>query len=382
MAGGGGVTEPLVFITGASGYLARRLARRYLGDGRDVLLAVRGLDRRRRLERELGAEVEPARVPTGGSSITPGQMSFVAVDLDAEDPFSTVDEPCRRHITHMVHGAAVTRFNVEPETARRVNVEGTRHALELARSCPSLESFGQLSTVYSTGLRPGPIAEERYDDSAGFANAYEWSKWEAERLVAQSDDVPWRLLRVATVVADDDSGAVTQYNAFHETLKLWFYGLLSLIPGQGDTPLYFVTGAFVTDAVAQLMEPGPAGGIYHVAHDRSESLTLDQLLDVASAEFAAVEEFAKKRILRPLLADQESFELLVDGVSSFAGSLVTQALANVMPFARQLYVAKELDNSRLRSALGDYRAPDPTKLVAATCAQLVASRWGRRLVDA
>ncbi len=376
------MSEPVVFITGASGYLGRRLARRYLKDGCDVLLAVRGTDGRELLERELGAEVEPARTWTGGTSTAAGRVSFVTVDLDAEDPFGTVDDKWRRRITRIVHGAAVTRFNVEPDVARRINVEGTRHALELARSCPSLDSFGQLSTVYSTGLRPGPIAEERYDDSSGFANAYEWSKWAGEQLVLDADDLPWRLLRVATVVADDDNGTVTQYNAFHETLKLWFYGLLSLIPGRNDTPLYFVTGAFATGSVARLMEPGSPGGIYHVAHDRQESLTLDELLDIAHDQFSAVDDFAKKRILRPLLADEESFELLVQGVTSFAGSLVTQALANVMPFARQLYVSKELDNTRLRSALGDYRAPDPTALVAATCAQLVATRWGRRLVAA
>lgn len=362
------MTEPLVLITGASGYLGRRLTRRWLDDGCDVLLAVRAAAGRELLERELGERA--------------GRASFVVVDLDGENPFISIDEGTRRRITRIVHGAAVTRFNVEPEVARQVNVEGTRHALELARNCPSLESFGQLSTVYSTGLRPGPITEERHDDSAGFANAYEWSKWAAEQLVLGAVDLPSRVLRVATVVADDDSGAVTQYNAFHETLKLWFYGLLSLIPGKGDTPLYFVTGAFVADAVVRLMEPRVPGGIYHVAHDRQESLTLSQLLDIAHQQFTEVDDFAKKRILRPLLADEESFGLLVDGVTSFAGSLVTQALANVMPFARQLYVDKDVDNTRLRSALADYVAPDPTALVAATCAQLVASRWGRRLVDA
>ncbi|MEO7836504.1 MAG: SDR family oxidoreductase, partial [Acidimicrobiales bacterium] len=323
---------------------------------------------RERLEDEFG--------PDGGP------LRFVDVDLDHDDPFAAVDAECRQSITQIVHAAAVTRFNVEREVARRVNVEGTRRALELARSCPALESFGQLSTVYATGLRAGEIAERDYDDTAGFANAYEWSKWEAERLVVGAGDIPWRVLRVATVVADDDSGVVSQYNAFHETLKLWFYGLLSLLPGRADTPLYFVTGAFAADAVAQLMEPGGPGGIYHVAHDRSESLTLGRVLDIVTEQFAASEDFAKKRILRPLLADEESFELLVDGVTSFAGSLVTQALANVMPFARQLYVAKELDNTRLRAAMRDYRAPDPTMLLAATCAQLVASRWGRRLADA
>lgn len=362
------MSEPVVLITGASGYLGRLLARRYAEEGWRVVAAVRGA-----ASRELVAEEIAGHEP---------RVRFVDVDLDDDDPFAGVDHELRRSVTRIVHTAAVTRFNVEPELARRVNVEGTSRVIALARSCPSLECFGQLSTVYATGLRAGVIAEQNYDDEAGFANAYEWSKWEAEQLVIGAGDLPWRVLRVATVVADDAGGTVTQYNAVHETLKLWFYGLLSLIPGRGDTPLYFVTGAFVADAVARLMEPTVAGGIYHVAHDRSESLTLDAMLDLVSEQFAAEKDFADKHILRPLLADEETFELLVDGVTSFAGSLVTQALANVMPFARQLYVSKELDNARLRAALPDYRAPDPAELLGAASAHLVASRWGRRLADA
>lgn len=356
------MTAPVVLVTGGNGYLGRLLVRRFAALGATVLATARG-EAVERLATETGATVLPA-------------------DLEDDDPFAAVDEGWRRRITTVVHAAAVTRFDVDPDLARRVNVEGTRRVLELARACPSLASLAHLSTVYATGLRAGPIAEQPYDGGAGFANAYERSKWASEQLVVAADDLPWRVLRVATVVADDETGAVTQYNAFHETLKLWFYGLLSLVPGRGDTPLYFVTGEFVADAVARLSDPAAAGGVYHVAHDRSESRTLDELLDVAAAEFGRVEEFARKRILRPLLADENSFELLVDGVTPFAGGLVTQALGNVMPFARQLYVNKELDNSRLRAALAGYAAPDPDALLAATCARLAASRWGRRLVDA
>lgn len=357
------MNERVVLVTGGNGYLGGRLVRRYLDDGATVVATGRG----RAVEtvaRDLGVRV-------------------VAADLDDDDPFAAVDDAWRRRITTVVHAAAVTRFNVDRDVAQRVNVEGTRRAVELARACPGLESFAHVSTVYATGLRGGPILEQPYDDGPGFANAYEESKAGAEALVAAADDVPWRILRVATVVADDDTGTITQYNAVHETLKLWFYGLLSLVPGRGDTPLYLVTGRFVADAIVRLTDPASEGGVYHVAHDRSESLTLDGFLDVAAAEFGRVEEFAKKRILRPLLADEESFELLVDGVTPFAGGLVTSALENVMPFARQLYVSKDVDNARLRGALGDgYAATDGAALVAAVCARLAATRWGRRLVDA
>lgn len=362
-------SRPVVLITGAGGYLGRRLARHFLERGdHDLVLAVRTGEARTALADDL----DPVD----------GRVRVVVADLAGDDPFREIEEDdrARRRISTIVHAAAVTRFNVEREVARRVNVEGTGRVVELARRCPQLTRLAQISTVYATGLRDGVIREKPDDGSAGFANAYEWSKWAAEDLVvAEGADLPWSVLRVATIVADDGRGTVTRHNAFHETLKLCFYGLASLLPGRGDTPLYLVTGDAATAAVARLADPACAGGVYHVAPERSAAITLDQVLDLVFARFEEVEEFRRKRILRPMLADRESFELLVSGVTSFAGSLVHQALANVSPFARQLYVAKAIDNRRLRGALPDHRALDPSALVAATVDHLVEHRWGRRV---
>ena len=46
------------------------------------------------------------------------------------------------HARVPVHSAAVTRFNVHPDLALRVNVEGTAKVIALARRCGGLSSFG------------------------------------------------------------------------------------------------------------------------------------------------------------------------------------------------------------------------------------------------
>jgi len=336
-----------VLVTGANGYLGGLVAGRY---------------------RQMGLEV-----------LAPGRAE---VDLTTSDPFASVKEAERGRITHLVHAAAVTRFDVDRETAQAVNVEGTAKVVAFARRCPRLESLGLLSTVYATGLRGGAITERPYNGDAGFANDYEWSKAQAEQRVAEvAGDLPWRILRVATVVADDPSGAVTQRNAFHDTLKLWFHGLLPLVPGDARTRLYLVTGDFVVDALVRVMASPEAGGVYHLAHSAAESLTLEAALDVVAERFESVEGFRRRGVLRPLLGDEESFELLARGVSTFGGGMVRQSLQSVVPFARQLFVGKELDNVRLRQVLGpSYRAPDAAELVRRTCDTLVATRWGRHAV--
>ena len=52
----------------------------------------------------------------------------------------------------------------------------------------------------------------------GWVNAYEQSKYEAERLVMEQA-ASWVILRSSTVVCDDVAGHVTQMNAVHRALE-------------------------------------------------------------------------------------------------------------------------------------------------------------------
>lgn len=361
-----------VLITGADGYLGKRLARRYLeATSERVLLWVRA-----RGEQESRAKEERFREILDHF---PGRAHLCFGDLSDPDPFAAVDGT---RVGSILHAAAVTRFNVDRETADRVNVQGTQKLLDFARRCPALTRLGFLSTLYISGLATGRIAEEPVDERPEFANHYERSKWEAEAAIIRSDTgIPWRIFRVATVIADDESGAVTQQNAFHNTLKLLYYGLISLIPGRADTPVYLVTGQFVTDAVLALMQSPGDGRVFHVAHTREESLTLGEIIDIAFEAFGQDEDFVSRRILKPMFADEESFGLLVEAVHSFGGGVVNQAVSSVAPFARQLFVQKDVENRRLAGAFAG-PAPDARELVRRVCTHLVRTRWGREVAGA
>lgn len=358
-----------VLITGANGHVARRLAQRILTRSDDRLLlwlhadsAAQFAQKRRELEAVLGS---------GGTRVTYGWG-----DLRAPEPFADLDpEP----VTCIVHAAAVTRFNVEEELAREVNQFGVGKLLAFARRCDRLERVALLSTVYSSGLRAGGIDEVRLDDRHGFANHYEGSKWAAEDLLlTRHAELPWQILRIATVIADDvESGHVSQYNAFHNTLKLLYHGLLPVIPGRRDTPLYFVTGDFVADALYELLQHGALRQIYHVAHTRAESLALGELLDLAFGSFEREPGFLRRRVMRPLHADEASFTRLAESLKGMSGEVIRQSVASVEPFAKQLFLHKDVSNARLVSQWPGYRAPDPRQLVERVCSHLLRTRWGR-----
>lgn len=357
-----------VFITGGDGYLGLRTARRYLENtGHPVWLWVRANDRNDLLAKQ---ERIAAQLPTYASRIT-----CFGGDLTSTSPFAEV-EP--RTITQIVHCAAITRFNVDEESARRTNIEGTRHVLELATRCPNLEGVSLVSTAYASGLRPGVIEEERLSGDAGFANHYERSKWAAEdMLFEQYAHLPWQIFRMATVIADDAAGRLTQFNAVHNTLKLFYYGLLSFVPGLPNTPLYFVTGDMMSQSLFELMEDGEREAVYHLAHRQDECLRLAEMIDLAYEAFSEDAEFRARRVLKPLFSDAESFDLLVEGVRSFGGGVVKQALSSVAPFARQLFVVKDVRNTRTTTDYDGFRAPDIHRVMRNTCAQLVATRWGK-----
>lgn len=355
-----------VLITGAGGYLGRRIASAYLRetDLRPVLWLHAGPDleeRRRAVAAELGPDA--------------GRVVWCAGDLADAEPFADVDTSELRSI---VHSAAVTRFNVDAETARAVNEEGAAKALDLARSCDRLDSFGLLSTVYASGLTPGRVEETPLADGRAYANHYEASKHRAELdLEARGGDVPWRILRVATVVADDAGGGVGQQNAVHGTLKLLFYGLLSVLPGDERTPLYFVTANHVQAGVLAAMQRGRDGGVYHLSAKRDETIDLGGLLDLVMEEFGRDEDFTARRILRPLLCDESSFRGLEQSVLAMGGDVMADAVASIAPFAGQLFCAKDVATEELDRLLGS-RPPSAEPLVRAVCGNLLATRWGRR----
>ena len=328
---------------------------------------------RARSEPELNAKRDSLRslLQAGGE-----RVRLAGGDLSDAAPFAAVDPGAVRTI---IHGAAATRFNVAEDAARAVNIHGTEKLLAFARRCPRLDRLALLGTLYACGLQDGRIEEVRYDGTAGFANFYEWSKWEGERLLlGDFADLPWRLLRIATVIADDEAGTVTRQNAFHHTLRLLYYGLLPLLPGDAGTPLYFVAADFVAGAVFALTERTERTGIYHLAHGRADACTLGELVEIAFTAFERDAAFRARRVLRPLYCDWESFAALAGAVDDFGGPVVKQALCSIAPFARQLFSVKDVDNRNLLARCVACRPPDARALIAATCVDLLRNRWGKR----
>jgi nucleoside-diphosphate-sugar epimerase len=356
----------ITLITGADGYVGRSVARQILATSDDRILALMRakdadeLERKRRfLEAELGA---------------PGaRLDCRALNLPSADGFVGLE---REQVRHIVHSAAVTEFNVARPVAEAVNVEGTRATIGFARSCPRLERFVLISTIYSSGLRAGEIGERYHDDTCGFANHYEWSKWAAESLLEEaSAELPWQIHRLATVLADDESGRVVQFNVVHKMWRLLHSGLLPLLPGSPETALYFVTGQFAARAIPQLMREAGPGTTFHLCNSGDEALSAKQLLELACAAFGKDPTFARRRVLRPLFADEAAFNRLADTAAMFSREALGTVIGLMRPFAKQLFVPKSL-RTDVTSSIVDAFRPNWAALVENTCDHLLTSGFG------
>ena len=358
-----------VLITGGTGYLAQKIAARYLMEGKfQVVLWVHARDeaqraaKERRLAAIFGDDAKRLVVHYG--------------DLREPTPFAGLDPV---GIEQIVHCAAVIRFNVDRDTADQVNLQGSRKLLDFARHCTQLKQLGFMSSLYASGLAPGRLPEERFTAELGHANHYEWSKWAAEEILfTEYPDLPWCILRVGTVIADGVDGGVTQHNAVHNTLKLFFYGFLSIVPGMPHTPLYLATGDFVARAVVDCMKARGGASVCHLTHDRSHALRLGEFIDIAYNEFNRHASFAARRVLKPLYSDYDSFAMLASSVSRLAGSVVTQALSTVSPFAAQLFVDKDFCADQMQGGVTTANLPDMSTVVRHTCRHLATSGWGGR----
>ena len=355
-------------ITGATGYVGGALAKKLLKTtDDDLILLVRSHpnetfeERKKSLLNKLGSSYER-------------RILIVDGHLEQDAPFKGVKASS---VTRIIHAAATTAFNVERPKAKAINVDGLRKVLDFARTCPSLERFYQISTIYSAGKSLG-IVQEDFVTRPDFANYYEWSKWEAENLIrSEYSDLPWNILRVATIAADDNTGAVTQHNAIHNTLKLFYYGLISLAPGNSDCPVYLVTGDFTVKGIFSLLKKAPLHEVVNICHSKEESVSLGDLLNIAYEGFLEDESFKKRGVKPLILVSEKSFDLLVGGTSGFGSEVLKQALDSISPFASQLYIDKDFSNKKIKEEMPDYVAPDPKVLAKNTVGELLKTKFGR-----
>lgn len=190
-------------------------------------------------------------------------------------------------VTHVVHCAAETGVQKSREELWRINVQGTYHVVEWAKSLPRLQRFTYVSTAYVCGTQSGCIKEEPPQNS--FYSLYEQSKAEAERIVRLAG-LPFIICRPGMIVGNSRTGRTRNFNTVYYILKLMLQGKIYILPvSRHQTVNVVPVNDVAKQVVALSLHPEAAGMIFHLTAPPHQ---LPQVGDLVNS----VREWAKNNL--------------------------------------------------------------------------------------
>ncbi|MEO8577100.1 MAG: SDR family oxidoreductase [Gemmatimonadales bacterium] len=353
-----------LFITGATGLVGGDVLERMLRADPTMraYALVRGAAGECHLRSTLGA-LAARVVPVRGDLLRRG------LGIDYE-----IRKALTREVTMVVHAAADTTFSRSLAESRMVNREGTRQLLSLCRAIGSLRRFSYVSTSYVAGRALGLVLERDNGVGAGWVNAYERSKYEAEALVRESS-LDWVIFRPSTIVCDAVNGRVSQVNAVHRALKVYNRGLAAMMPGERNDTLDVVPADYVSDAIARVtLDPHASAQTLHLCAGAG-AISIGDLLDVAYDLWATDPMWKRRGIERAVLADLATYNLFAEAVRETGDHRLASILQSLSHFIPQLALPKQFD-TRIADALVGHAAPAVSSYWASMLAHLLASNWG------
>jgi thioester reductase-like protein len=363
------VPEGAILLTGATGFVGMEVLARFLErSDRHVVALVRAGDDGQataRLRATIGATC-------GDGAAHLDRVTAVAGDLTAPRlGLGDRWEALAARIGAIVHGAASVAFDLPLDASRIVNVEGTQRMLEFARACPRLERFTYVSTAYVAGERRGTVYED--DNEPGrFRNAYERSKHEAERLVAEHrDEMDMTIVRPSIVVGDHRTGWTAAFNVLYAPLRAFAAGAIPVVPARRRSPVDVVSVDYVADAVHALSEaPEASGQTLHVVAGAHAS-TVGEIVAMAGARFATP---------TPKLVPPRAYHSVIEPVvAKRAPASARRLLKSTEPYFPYFAMRLRFDDARARAIL------EPRGITAMPLRAYfdrlidyaVAARWGR-----
>jgi NAD(P)-dependent dehydrogenase (short-subunit alcohol dehydrogenase family) len=197
------------FVTGATGFIGRHLLERLLERKGTIHCLVRkeSLGKFQELREQLGV----------------GEERLVAVVGDLAKPKLGVTPAQQRQLAgkvkHFFHLAALYDLAADAESQIAANVEGTRHALELADALKA-GCFHHVSSIAAAGLYSGVFREDMFDEAEELDHPYFRTKHDSEGLVRKEYARPYRIYRPGIVIGDSRTGEIDKIDGPYYFFRL------------------------------------------------------------------------------------------------------------------------------------------------------------------
>jgi len=278
-----------IFFTGFPGFLGTELLPRVLRrrtDASAVCLVQAKFAAVARARADILGERDPA---------LRGRIRLVEGDLTAPGLGLRPGDVDTGEVAEIFHLAAVYDLTVRRDVGLAVNLEGTRHVLDLAAACGRLERFQYVSTCYVSGRHPGLFLESDLEKGQAFHNFYEETKHlaEVEVRARMAKGLPGTIYRPAITVGDSRTGLTQKFDGPYYVFQ-WILrqGSVAIMPTVGtlQDQVNVVPSDYVVGAIDALSgRSGSLGKTYQLADPRP--LTVDALL-------SHVEQLTGKTVIR------------------------------------------------------------------------------------
>ncbi|MBA1147500.1 SDR family oxidoreductase [Ectothiorhodospiraceae bacterium WFHF3C12] len=281
------------FVTGATGFIGRRLVARLLEEHRgNVYILVRpgSAEKLEHLREQWGRHGKRV-IPVTGDLTQPG------LGVSAADTAKLKGE-----IRHFFHLAAVYDLRATAEAQQKANVDGTRHATEFAEAVEA-GCFHLMSSIAAAGLYPGVFREDMFEEAENLDHPYFRTKHDAEAIVRNEYGRPWRVYRPGLVVGDSRTGEAVKIDGpyyFFKTLQK----LRDLLPKW--MPAVGLEGGYINIVPVDFV----VAALDHIAHKRGLDGRAFHLVDPKPHRVGEILDIFARAAHAPELAGHVNARLL------------------------------------------------------------------------
>jgi NAD(P)-dependent dehydrogenase (short-subunit alcohol dehydrogenase family) len=198
------------FVTGATGFIGRRLVKKLLERKGSVVHFLM----RKESEDKIGSLREYWGVTAARAVPVFGDLTAKKLGVSADDV-----KKLKGQVEHFYHLAAVYDLGADEESQIAVNIEGTRDTVEFAKSIDAGQ-FHHVSSIAAAGLYEGVFREDMFDEAENYDHPYFLTKHESEKIVRKECKVPWTVYRPAMVVGDSRTGEMDKIDGPYYFFKL------------------------------------------------------------------------------------------------------------------------------------------------------------------